>query len=546
MSKVSLPSDDNEPKKARPVNYTGIALPPDTLILSEVMKACSENRASRDEFALLLSQDPVLTFDILKDANAIGEKRVNDAGSATLQSSLIRLGSTKTLECLTTSGDKPHSLSKDGVRCFEVHRSRGKRIGLISRMIATSIARSLADEAQVSGLFVSLGDMIITVHLGDEYIPLFDGADTRAALHYALSHEHKLDDEKIGTLYLSKNGIPELLSAPLVREKTGKSKEFTTLRLIVTSAAELVDHFDSNRWDKLAPGKTLPSTSPIRLLNFSDESIYKKLYERASEYLFTVRTSDLTRQAMLSRATGSTSNELIQSLLGLSTHTDTSKNPDTLGSSTVSPLVKEVVAESTPSHSEILKEKFDLSRSSDGDRKERPLSSDSHVPQHHEIKLTTAQKTVVEITESLSTVHSSEELIGSLLQILVEKGPFKKTALIVVSRDRKDAIVVASRGPIPKSGVRFSLDDPLSPLALCLSKVQSFGAVESKSSPFGSKTYALAPIEAQHDTPVALYADCGNDGSITFEARRIFRIVVDIANDKLKSLPGGIPVEFDV
>ncbi|MEZ4753703.1 MAG: hypothetical protein R3A13_05255 [Bdellovibrionota bacterium] len=63
--------------------------------------------------------------------------------------------------------------------------------------------------------------------------------------------------------------------------------------------------------------------------------------------------------------------------------------------------------------------------------------------------------------------------------------------------------------------------------------------------PFGSKAFALSPIDADHDTPVALYADCGVDGSITFEARRIFRTVVEIHNQKLPSLPGGIPVELN-
>jgi hypothetical protein len=146
------------------------------------------------------------------------------------------------------------------------------------------------------------------------------------------------------------------------------------------------------------------------------------------------------------------------------------------------------------------------------------------------------------IANMFNEAQNSEQLLTDLLSMLVDKGPFKKTALIVVSKDRKHAIVVAARGI--GNGQRVELDDPLSPLAQCFSKVQSFGTKSNEASPFGSKAFALAPITADHDTPVALYADCGNDGSITFEARRIFRTVVDILNEKLPSIPGGIPVEL--
>jgi hypothetical protein len=115
---------------------------------------------------------------------------------------------------------------------------------------------------------------------------------------------------------------------------------------------------------------------------------------------------------------------------------------------------------------------------------------------------------------------------------------------MVVSKDRKTAIVIAARGPQIATGQQLLLDDPLSPLAQCFSKVQSFGNRASSESPWGSKAFALAPIDANHETPVALYADCGINGSITFEARRIFRVVVDILNQKLPTLPGGLPVEL--
>lgn len=123
-------------------------------------------------------------------------------------------------------------------------------------------------------------------------------------------------------------------------------------------------------------------------------------------------------------------------------------------------------------------------------------------------------------------------------------GPYEKSALIVVSKDRKHAIVVAARGPNIGNGQKIELNDPLSPLAQCFSKVQSFSNRINEASPFGCKSFALAPIDADHDTPVALYADCGNDAALTFEARRVFRTVVNLLNQKLPTIPGGIPVEL--
>jgi hypothetical protein len=116
--------------------------------------------------------------------------------------------------------------------------------------------------------------------------------------------------------------------------------------------------------------------------------------------------------------------------------------------------------------------------------------------------------------------------------------------LIVVSKDKSQAIVVAARGPNIGNGQKLSITDPLNPLAQCFTKVQSFGNRESEYSPFGSKSFSLAPINADHDTPVARYADCGNDRAISFEARRVFRTVVEILNERLPQIPGGIPVEL--
>jgi hypothetical protein len=155
-----------------------------------------------------------------------------------------------------------------------------------------------------------------------------------------------------------------------------------------------------------------------------------------------------------------------------------------------------------------------------------------------------ANKLVGTMTKGFDSAKTSEELLSDLLRTLVDEGPFEKSAIIVVSQDRKQAVVVAARGPGIGNGQKLVLDDPLSPLAQCFSKVRSFSSRDNACSPWGSRNFALAPIDADHDTPVALYADCGDDGGLTFEARRVFRTVVEILNQRLPQLPGGIPVEL--
>ncbi|MCB0338608.1 MAG: hypothetical protein KDD53_03340, partial [Bdellovibrionales bacterium] len=161
-----------------------------------------------------------------------------------------------------------------------------------------------------------------------------------------------------------------------------------------------------------------------------------------------------------------------------------------------------------------------------------------------QMRMPESNKFVDEMVGWFDEAKNSEQLLSDLLQKLIDEGPFVRTALIVVSKERDNAIVVASRGPDIGNGQKLVLDDPLSPLAKCFSKVQSFGSSRSTSSPWGSKAFALSPIDVDHSTPVALYADCGDERGLPFEARRIFRNMVDLLNQKLPQIPGGIPVEI--
>ena len=307
------------------------------------------------------------------------------------------------------------------------------------------------------------------------------------------------------------------------------------------AAGEMVDAFDSNKWERLAPGKNLPPKSNIRMLQVSD-SQYLKVYERASEYLFSARMLDERKRQEAEQPdqesgieVNTQQNELeseIQNLLKGDPSAGEGEAPaETAVEETDYSMVD---PEDSFKFSTLKKKKNAAPRVEKAVKKVEP-------PQ---LRTAGATKFLGSVNSMFDDAESSEDLLADLLQMLVD-GPYEKSALIVVSGDRKYAIVVAARGPNIGNGQRIELNDPLSPLAQCFSKVQSFSSKANEASPFGSKSFALAPVDADHDTPVALYADCGNDGALSFEARRVFRNVVKILNQRLPTIPGGIPVELE-
>ncbi|MCB0317182.1 MAG: HDOD domain-containing protein [Bdellovibrionales bacterium] len=531
-----------------------IQFAPNAIIWQEARKLISDKNIRVEDLATCCAQDPVLVIELLKSANAmffsVGRSPITSAKVA-----IVRLGSDTVLSIFEKINERVQVDDEDVLHWIEHHRSRCQRTSIIARVFAEAIARTLADDAQAAGLLLNIGEMLATQHLGRQYVELAEELK-RSGVNYRLSNDFKFDVEKMGATYLRRNGIPEALLFAIDRDAMNRSQERAVLRPLVQAASELVEAFDNNRWEKLAPGKNLPSKSAIRLLQL-DEGQYLKIYERASEYLFSARLlEEKNKQKAISNnfddnsspiAVGLSSvQEALQDeifdLLGGGSEEKSEQKENAPTSNAVRPStqITEIQAELIdPS------DQFKLSPKNKAEK----TAPRANKPAQQIVAPALATrgkgtKIVSDLANLIEDASSSEEVITNILAKLVDQGPFEKTALIVVSKDRKNAIVVASRGPGMGNGLKLELKDPLSPLAKCFSKVQSFGNKSNEASPFGSKAFALSPIDADHETPVALYADCGNDASITFEARRIFRTVVDILNRRLPSLPGGIPVEL--
>jgi HD-like signal output (HDOD) protein len=540
-------AENNE--KQRPLGPFQRSFPIHAAILSQATNLASKTTTKVDDFSLCALQDPILVLELLKLANgaffSAGRPQVTTASGA-----VIRLGEDEMLNVLKALTDRPAFSDPDVSRIFEKHRSRSRRAGILARMLAEVIAKTLSEDCHTAGLFIFMGELLATAHLGPTYVQLYE-SNNPATVMCRLAQDHRFNVETMGLTYLQKHGVPDSLLFAIHREGKPKSPDRTPMKPICFAAAEMVDAFDQSKWEKLAPGKQLPPKSALRFLSLSD-SQYMRLYERASEYLFqdkltqdrisvedlapthftsTAEDSDFVIQTADVNPPATTGPVLENDLLSLlDPETSVQKAPGSPAPNGGA-LSSKTLADSYNIRSD--------APSKSTARVEKPMPLVAPPP----LRTSAGNAFISNLTNQLDQAKSSEDLLRDILSILTDSGPFEKSALIVVSKDRKSAVVVAARGPSITCGQVLTLNDPLSPLAQCFSKVQSFGNKSGEASPWGSKAFALSPVDADHETPVALYADCGNEGSLTFEARRIFRGVVDILNQKLPTIPGGIPVE---
>ncbi len=560
LGSMNQPTADNEQQAEGTKVVSGplsVIFAADPTVWAESRRLAADKNVRVDDLATCAAQDPVIVMELLKTANAMyysaGRPPITSAKTA-----IVRLGSDVTIDTLDKLREREPVEDPELAEYFERHRSRCKRTSIIARMMSESIAKTVADDCQVIGLLLYVGEMVAVVHFGEIYSRIARD-NSRNSLNYKLNQEHKFDIDKVCLNYLRRQGIPESLLFALDRDGRSKSQEKAIIKPIVGAAAELVEAFDANRWEKLAPGKNLPPKSPLRMLQIP-EAQYLKIYERASEYLFSAKLLEETKKASAAQAKlegtapeaprrkePTIEQDILQTEIAsiLQGVPSAVPEPEAVPRQPVVPQAQQqettitTVNESLGDPSDM----FSLTPKERSGPRIKPLPN-AKAKAAPKLVSQRANLVVSQISSTMDNAKTSEELLSGLLEMLVDSGPFEKTALIVVSKDRAQAIVVAARGPNIGNGQKLDIRDPLNPLAQCFSKVQSFGNKESPVSPWGSRAFALSPIDADHDTPVALYADCGSNGSITFEARRIFRTVVEILNQKLPTIPGGIPVEL--
>ncbi|NLF25624.1 MAG: HDOD domain-containing protein [Deltaproteobacteria bacterium] len=544
-------------------NPLSLYFPCNEIIWNEARRLVPDRSVRLEDIATCCAQDPVIGIELLRISNAMyfagGRTPIT-----TIKTAIVRLGHDVVLQTLNELALRPPFENEEVRHWFEIYRNKCKRNSIISRILAEAVSRNLSDDCQSAGLFICVGEMLAVAHFREKYVQLAE-EHSRGGVNYYLGQKFRFDVEQMGLKYLRKNGLPEALLFAIDREAQVRSPDRAVLRPLCMAASEMLDAFDANRWEKLAPGRTLPPKSSLRLLQMND-SQYLKVYERVAEYLFSERLAEERRRKeefqkhVLKQDPEQGSPEDSDKDSEVAWKDKTDHNADDWHADLANLLQggaqpdphQEVKTHSEdqepgdthePQFPKNLADNFSLSHNS---QKVAPrVESPRAIRPPPQLRTSRGNEVVEVLSDLVQAAKNSEELLTDLLERLITEGPFEKSALIVVSKDRQYAIVVAARGPNIGNGQKLSLDDPLSPLARSFSKVQSYGNKRSKESPFGSRAFALAPLDADHETPVVLYADCGNNGSITFEARRIFRTVVDVLNQRLPTIPGGIPIEID-
>lgn len=568
----------DSPKKAGP---RGVCLPAESRILREARKLAEDKNARISILADVLAGDPVLTLELLRFANAgAGERQ----GIASAPRAVVRLGSEAVIELLDQIADRSELLEPSVFAAFESLRDSAVRVSGIALRMAQVISRELCESAQTAGLLSYTGHMIACIYMGEQYAEIAE-SQKRSTLAYRVQQLRGFDLHEVMLDYLRQNSVPESLMYAFDRELKCKTPLQSSLRFIVASAVEIGDAFENGKLDRYSPGKTLPSTSSLRLIKASEQQ-YRNMFEAIDEFLNPKEPEEelvaVAKPALPPQSPQINDEEEHQNLDAPPSTDEPSAEQSLENSSAkqasepMSPL-DELLTTGQVSIPEAPKNKEMESYSSERaytinrsgfDRsnvKARPTlvlgkrgfagydpdaqptnfidSEPEEIARETETLSEEAQKVVGLISSLCQQSENSQDLLLRLMNMLISEATFDRAALITLKGHRQTADIHTAIGDGFVDGAEITVKDPLSPLSLCLNQIKSFNVKNFSDdiAPFGVSSYAISPIRVKHSEPVVLYADCGEDRPLAFEARKMFRLVVGLLNRTLPGMEGGLP-----
>ncbi len=546
-----------------------VVLPPNREICSEVESLLGNKKISIENLTEAIAKDPIIVMELLRLSNSVnlapGKTQVTSISNA-----LVALGLDTLSEVLDQLLERPSIATTELSECLEQQRSQCVETARVSRIIARIAAPSLANTAYTSGVLFFIGDMIAVCHLRGKYVELAKSQIKRSKINYRLLQDFDFDVDDVGINYLQKMGIPEKLYSCLDRTAVPMSDESANVRTMCFSAVEMMDAFEAGRWERYAPGQKIPSASSIRMLQLSDQK-YAQVYEKLSAYFageaaeIEAFTEEEIKSAAESPPPGANKSDkgAIAPMQASLPNPESPQQAARADNATANLTAESVATDPQPSPAQeaastvvqapataglgrldsMFGETLNWLKKAKDSKVEQKKKEEQSVLTVPDAPQSIASKTKQALSgfESLiSAAENTEDLLSQLLSQLVTCGSFEKSALLVVADDRRSAKIHMAAGGKLKKGETIIIDDPFSPLARACSKVQSIGVKDSDISPFGTKSFALAPIDSSHDLPVILYADRGNE-AINLAGRRLFRNVVAALNERLAKLPGGLP-----
>ena len=551
-------------------NYSAIGqifIPPLASALDDAIRLSANKNVKVDDFCSCAFQDPVLCIELLRRANSL-EFGVAKVAITSLPNAIMRLGWQEVHSMVSDLASAEPLDSPQKAKWLEIHRRRCRRAGMIARLIADTVSRDLSQPAHMSGLFLYLGDILAVLQIGDLYVNLAE-SNPSPRVNYRIATDYGFDTEEMGLDYLRITGVPNSITDVIDKNTHQKEISKHLLRPIVFSASELVECFEAGKLQRYESLNDLPNNSQLRLFKFI-EAQYDRMFLKIraclmSDYDISDATNATYNQLLAesgsslgpdkpARESGAvlTEEEKIKTRLA-KLRSLIEKTRSQSSKSTPSPNPLPTTEEPKPSESTLLSPKaavaaIDFSEDLADDFglrdsphlrqkiRSRNVFVDDNASTPQETKLTSPMLSTA--ARTLSRAQNSEQLMAMVLTTLMQCG-FEKAAIIVVSKDKSEGLVTAARGAI-NPGTRIKLDLIFSPIAQGISKVQSTKDPTQLLSLFGSSTYAVAPLKADHHTPVSIYADCGKDCTISFETRRNFRGLINIVNTIMPRLPGGL------
>lgn len=259
-----------------------IKLPPKPEVMRSIRAMLPDPKLRVTSCADAMCEDPALILPFLKVAGSM-QYSAGKPPVTTMKEALDRLGAQAAIATLDELQDIQPAPSGRVTYWAEYYRERCVRAGAVARILASKLAPGESEDCLVAGNLLFIGDFISVLFFGDVYAKLADELP-RTKLLYKLEKDHQFDVETNGVNYLRKYGLPEPVLFLVDEKAQTKLPARAALRPLIASAKEFVIAYDQDKWDKYAPGQTIPPKSPIRLLNLTPQS-YTATYGELTEYL---------------------------------------------------------------------------------------------------------------------------------------------------------------------------------------------------------------------------------------------------------------------
>lgn len=276
-------SGDKTPSAVKPAGQAlHLTIPARKGVLDKCILIAADPNVRAEVLVETIAEDPSVILALFHHANSLiigGEKQ----SVTTIDAATTRIGNTSLLELLRTIPTSLDTLAPDVMTWLELNRERGRKIGQVSKIIAELLARPAAGEAQLAGVFCSVGDLLAVLHLDQAY-PRIANGNPRSSVQYKLVQEFKFDIMVVGPQYLARQGIPPSLIIQGDADSASRDRKRAAIKPLVLAAEEFVDARERGRIDSLAPGKNFPAKSMLRILQFQGDQ-YARLFERVKEAL---------------------------------------------------------------------------------------------------------------------------------------------------------------------------------------------------------------------------------------------------------------------